>query len=81
MALIGPGELGQLRLRGIVRPWGPDRNLTDGARFVTLTRLLLFAWLGRLLRSWSRLAFRVELVLLVGVLSPCGALADELVPR
>ena len=48
---------------------------------MTLTRLLLFAWLGRLLRSWSRLAFRVELVLLVGVLSPCGALADELVPR
>ena len=36
---------------------------------------------GRLLRSWSRLAFRVELVLLVGVLSPCGVLADEVVPR
>jgi hypothetical protein len=48
---------------------------------VTPTRLLLFAWLGRLLRSWSRLAFRAQLVLLVGVLSPSGALADELVPR
>ncbi len=46
---------------------------------MTLTRLLLFAWLGRLLRSWSRLAFRVELVLLEGRWAP-SALGDEVVP-
>ncbi len=32
IALVGPGELGQLRFSGIVGPWGRDKSFVDRPR-------------------------------------------------